>query len=141
MSYIPEHLRQQVIERANNCCEYCLLPLDDDYVRPEVDHIIAIKHRGATTEENLCLSCIDCNRHKGSDLGSIDSVTHDFAFLYNPRHDRWAEHFRLQDEAIEPLTPQGRVTVFLLRMNEPLRVLERTALIKINRYPCRPHEL
>jgi len=42
----------------------------------------------------------------------------------------------LNGAIVEPLTPEGRVTVFLLRLNAPERVAERELLIGLNRYPC-----
>jgi 5-methylcytosine-specific restriction endonuclease McrA len=50
---IPVGIQRQVIERAKNRCEYCRLHEDDASLRHEVDHIIAEKHGGATTLENL----------------------------------------------------------------------------------------
>ncbi len=139
MTYIPEVLRRSVLARAKNCCEYCLIPQESKLFTFEVDHIIAEKHRGATQEDNLCLSCLDCNRYKGSDFASFDPDTGTVALLFNPRRDQWREHFRLDGAVIQPLTPQGRVTVFLLHLNEEVRVSERAALIEAERYP--PPEL
>jgi len=136
-SYIPEVLRRLVTERANACCEYCLLGADDNFFPHEVDHIIAEKHRGKTEEANLCLSCFDCNRYKGSDIGSVDIVTDRLTSLFHPRRQRWTDHFRLNGALIEPLTPEGRVTVYLLRLNDDERVAKRTELIELGRYPCR----
>jgi hypothetical protein len=139
MTYIPEAFRRTVISRAQNCCEYCLIPQESKLFAFEVDHIIAEKHRGTTQEDNLCLSCLDCNRAKGSDFASFDPETGEVALLFNPRRDRWHEHFRLDEAVIEPLTPQGRVTVFLLHLNDEPRLSERAALIEAERYP--PPEL
>jgi 5-methylcytosine-specific restriction endonuclease McrA len=93
MTHIPEALRRQVIARARGCCEYCLIHQDDVLAAHEVDHILAEKHRGATILENLCLSCLRCNRHKGSDFASIDVDTGEVAMLFNPRTDQWTQHF------------------------------------------------
>jgi hypothetical protein len=79
-----------------------------------VDHIVAEKHRGTTTEDNLCFSCFDCNRHKGSDIASIDLDTGALTPLFYPRRDRWSEHFRLEGARIVPLTAVGRVTEYVL---------------------------
>jgi len=135
MTYIPEALRRQVAARANNCCEYCLIPQDSSLFTLEVDHIVAEKHRGATVVSNLCLSCFDCNRCKGSDVASFDPDTDEIALLFNPRRDRWADHFQLSGAEIEPLTPAGRVTVFLLQMNDEARLSDRAALMAAGRYP------
>ena len=135
MSYIPDALREQVIRRARGCCEYCLIHQDDGLYAHEVDHIIPEKHRGETTLENLCLACLDCNRHKGSDFASFDPDTGQIGLLFNPRRQQWADHFRLDGERILPLTPEGRVTVFVLKLNDELRIRERRALIEAQRYP------
>ncbi|GIK62504.1 MAG: hypothetical protein BroJett018_02980 [Chloroflexota bacterium] len=137
MSYIPEQLRRFVMERASYCCEYCLIGQEDYIWGHEVDHIIAEKHRGKTSEENLCYSCLNCNRHKGSDFASFDPETDEVAFLFNPRRDKWNDHFRLEGARIIPLTPQGRVTVFLLDLNNDEILDERELLIKSRRYPCK----
>jgi 5-methylcytosine-specific restriction endonuclease McrA len=54
----------------------------------EVDHIISVKHEGATTAENLAYACAFCNRNKGSDIGSVDPHSGNFVRFFNPRMDR-----------------------------------------------------
>jgi HNH endonuclease len=49
-------LRRQVVERAGNCCEYCLLPQELAASTPQVDHVIAEKHGGQTVIEKLAMS-------------------------------------------------------------------------------------
>jgi hypothetical protein len=109
---------------------------DDSFYPHEVDHIISMKHRGETITDNLCLSCLECNRHKGSDIASIDLETGHVTLLFNPRRDNWNDHFRLDGAGVIPLTPQGRVTEFLLDMNSPEQLTKRTELIALKRYPC-----
>ena len=65
-------LRKMVRVRADNRCEYCLFPEESALVPFEVDHILAIKHGGKAVPENLAWCCALCNRHKGSDIASID---------------------------------------------------------------------
>lgn len=137
MTYIDSELRRAVVNRAGNCCEYCLLSQDDYPFTFHIEHIIAEKHRGKTVADNLCLSSPDCNVYKGSDISSVDEVSGEIAPLYNPRKHHW-HHFRLNGAEIEPLTPEGRVTVFLLRLNSPERITERSLLIQLGRYPCLP---
>lgn len=76
-TYISATLRRTVSDRAQNCCEYCLIPEMLALASHQVDHIIAEKHGGATTTENLALSCPLCNQAKGSDIASIDPDTGD----------------------------------------------------------------
>lgn len=61
----------------------------------EIDHIIAEKHGGCTEAENLALSCTLCNKHKGSDIASVDPETGEIVPLYNPRQKKWNEHLWL----------------------------------------------
>ena len=136
MTYIPEALRRQVIERASECCEYCLLPQTVSLYTHEVDHIIAEKHRGETVLENLCLACLECNRAKGSDFGSFDPETGEITLLYNPRQQSWEEHFRLDGARIVPLSAEGRVTAFVLKLNDEIRVRARQSLLEAGKYPC-----
>jgi hypothetical protein len=135
MTYIPDALRQRVIERAQNCCEYCRIHQRDSLYTHEIDHIIPEKHRGTTTADNLCLSCLDCNRSKGSDFASFDPDTNIIVSLFNPRIEIWSEHFRLENVYIAPLTAQGRVTVFVLKLNDSWRVQNRKDLMEIGHYP------
>lgn len=93
--YVPAELRRQVRERSGYRCEYCLLHEDDSFLPHEPDHIIAVKHRGETTEGNLAWTCFVCNRGKGSDIASVDDVTGAIVRLYNPRTDTWEEHMVL----------------------------------------------
>ena len=125
MAYISDALRRLVIERAAQACEYCLLPNALSFYPHEVDHVIAIKHQGQTTAENLAYACWRCNRFKGSDLGSFDPQTGDFAFLFNPRAQVWAEHFSLSQGEIIGRSPEGRTTALLLKFNTAERIQER----------------
>ena len=128
-TYIPSALRVLVSDRANNACEYCLIPEIAVLAPLEIDHVIAEKHGGQTVEDNLALACSICNKHKGSDLASIDPKNGEIVRLYHPRCDPWAKHFRLaQNGEIKPLSPIGRVTAKLLQMNQPNRIQERGLL-------------
>jgi hypothetical protein len=129
-------LREQVRERANNRCEYCLIHQEHDafYVFP-VDHVIARQHDGPSQLDNLCLSCFRCNSHKGPNIASIDPVTGSLTSLFHPREDDWDEHFEWDGALIIGRTPRGRATVKLLTMNHPDYVLLREALIEEGEFP------
>ena len=134
-SYIPAALRQLVVERAAGRCEYCRFRQDASFLSFEIDHVISEKHGGATAAENLALACVFCNSFKGTDLGSLDPATGRLTAFFNPRTRAWDEHFRVEDDGtLQPHTPEGRVTVAILRMNDPERVLERQLLLQIGRY-------
>lgn len=125
MTYVSAALRREVMERAGSRCEYCLLPAEVAFYPHEVDHVIAEKHGGVTDIDNLAFACWRCNRQKGSDLTSFDPQTQKLSPLFNPRTQIWSEHFAYEGERITGLTPEGRTTVTLLRLNSEDRLIER----------------
>jgi hypothetical protein len=132
---ISPEIRQIVVRRANNVCEYCLIAEEDAFFRHQVEHIISRKHGGLSELENLALACVFCNRYKGSDIASLIPETSELVRFYNPRADRWREHFRLNGVMIEPLTEIGEATVRILQINHDDQILERQVLVRRNRYP------
>jgi hypothetical protein len=136
-SYVSPELRRAVARRADGICEYCLIHGDDTFFGCEVDHVISEKHGGPTEPDNLAFACYACNRRKGSDIGSVVPESGAFTRFFNPRLDRWADHFALTDEAllIEPRSEIGTVTARILGLNDLDRQLEREALHAAGRYP------
>ena len=129
-TYVPAALREQVRQRAAGRCEYCLMPESHTLAPHEVDHVIAEKHGGPTEADNLALSCALCNKHKGTDLTSIDPDTGDVVPLFHPRRDRWGDHFQLSAGRVVPLTATARATGRLLQLNYAERIAERELLIE-----------
>ncbi|MBL8165577.1 MAG: HNH endonuclease [Anaerolineae bacterium] len=136
MTYIPAKLREQVIDRAGGCCEYCRVSQEYSDVSFHIEHIIAISHGGKTLALNLALSCLRCNLLKGTNIAAADPLTDEPTFLFHPRRHHWNEHFQLNGPVIEPLTAEGRATVFVLRLNDQERIEQRTLLLYFDRYPC-----
>ena len=132
---VSENLRVRLAERAFRVCEYCLVHEDDLYHGCEVEYIRSVKHDGADVKENLAIVCFHCIRHKGSDLGSIAGTSGVLTRFFNPRIDRWSEHFQEHDGGIDGLTEIGEVTVRILEFNHPERVARRRALAEVGRYP------
>jgi HNH endonuclease len=130
-TYVPASLRRTISEQAHGCCEYCLQPEIFAFSPHEIDHVIAEKHGGETVEDNLALACKLCNTFKGSDIASVDPLTHEIIPLYNPRRDRWEEHFQLDGVALTPLTSRARTTIRLLQLNRSDRLEERQLWIGI----------
>ena len=124
-----------VWRRAGRCCEYCRISQHCDESTFEIDHIISRKHGGATGAGNLALSCMSCNSFKGSDIGGLDLATRRLAPLFNPRRHKWARHFRWVGGLLIGRTPIGRVTIFVLNINDPLRVALRESLIAEGLFP------
>ena len=133
---IPAALRALVHQRAGGCCEYCRIHEDDVLAPHEPDHIVAEQHGGPTTADNLAFSCYHCNRHKGTNLASVDPATCQSVFLFHPRRDNWKEHFKLEGARIVPLTASGRATAALLNFNARARLEFREILTLVGRFPC-----
>jgi hypothetical protein len=56
------------------------------YYPHEADDVIAEKHGGATSLENLAWACFYCNRFKGSDLASVEYLCE----LFRQTCPQWA---------------------------------------------------
>lgn len=124
-------LRSRVAERASYRCEYCKLHRDHQPSVPlQIEHIVAKQHRKDDSPENLALACLRCNLHKGTNLTGIDPETGKVTLLFNPRVNAWSDHFVLSGGYVLGLTPVGRTTALLFRMNTPDRVELRLELQK-----------
>jgi hypothetical protein len=103
--------------------------------RFHIDHVIARQHGGADKIENLALACLRCNRHKGPNIAGIDPADGSVVTLFNPRKDRWSDHFQWHGPELHGLTAVGRTTIAALRINHPDRVLVREALMDEGVFP------
>ena len=81
--------------------------------------------------------CVFCNSFKGSDISGIDPKTGKLTALYNPRRHKWTRHFYWQDAHLIGHTAVGRVTITVLRINDPFRVELREMLIEERVFPPR----
>jgi hypothetical protein len=126
MAYVAPQLREQVIQRARGCCEYCktqqLIVID-----MAIDHIIPEVAGGATTEDNLCFCCNGCNTYKQAFQTGTDPDTGSDTPLFNPRVDSWDEHFRWNRDKTQILgrTGVGRATINRLNINREIAVRAR----------------
>ena len=115
---MTEAVRHLVRQRAKHRCEYCQLHQDDSPLAAlHIEHIRPIKHGGTDALENLCLACIDCNLHKGTNLTGIDPETDEITPLFHPRRDNWDEHFIWNGIRIAGRTAVGRATIRVLYLN------------------------
>jgi 5-methylcytosine-specific restriction endonuclease McrA len=126
MSNIPDALRDQVIKRANGYCEYCQAEMEI-IIFINIDHIQPESEGGKTTEDNLCLTCPTCNNAKSAHQTGIDPTTNTVHSLFNPRIQRWSDHFQWNATftQITGKTAVGRATINRLEMNRPLMLAAR----------------
>jgi hypothetical protein len=59
-------------------------------------------------------------------------MTQQICSLYHTRNDLWTDHFQWSDDAlrIEGITPTGRATIALLRVNRP-QVMNLRLILKL----------
>lgn len=136
--YIPLTLRQAVIKRAFERCEYCWSPSAYSPEIFEVEHIQPLSSGGSTELPNLALSCPACNRFKGNLQEALDPETGQLVPIFNPRLDSWFEHFTWNSNfvLIEGLTQTGRATISTLHINRPAVQRFRAALFAVGLHPA-----
>jgi hypothetical protein len=89
----------------------------DPFYSFHIEHVIPKQHGGTDNLANLALACHHCNTHKGPNLAGIDPNTGKMEPLFNPRMQRWEDHFEMREVWVAGLTPTGRTTVRVLEMN------------------------
>lgn len=120
--------RRTVRERAGGRCEYCRLPEASFPATFHIEHVVPRQHGGGEDLGNLALACPLCNCLKGANLSAIDPETGAIVLLFDPRRDRWEDHFGLQGHELRGRSPTGRATVRLLAMNDEQRQTLRREL-------------
>lgn len=129
--------RQAIVERAQGCCEYCWSQARYATQSFSVEHIVPRSKGGATTLDNLALSCQGCNNHKYNKTEGFDPVNQSVVRLYHPRSDQWGDHFAWSDDytLILGITPVGRATVEALQLNRSGVVNLRRILYQVGEHP------
>lgn len=135
MTEIPSHLRSRVVARAAGRCEYCGLAQIGQEATFHVDHVVPVVANGPTEVENLALACVSCSLRKGHRQTAVDPETGREVRLLDPRRDEWTEHLRWEGVEVRGLTPTGRATVELLRLNRPLILAIREEEMARGRHP------
>jgi hypothetical protein len=93
-----------------------------------IEHIVPQSSGGPDTADNLALACPSCNLGKSDRVRVTDPETQQEVELFNPRTDRWADHFAWdEDWRMVALTAIGRATIAALNLNHPRRVRIREA--------------
>ncbi|MCL4265946.1 MAG: HNH endonuclease [Anaerolineae bacterium] len=137
-SHIPEKVRQKVREAASHRCGYCLSPQHLVMARLEIEHIVPLSKGGTNEELNLWLACPICNRHKADQTEAVDPETNQIIPLFNPRSQRWHEHFAWSEGGLKIVgkTATGRATVMALYLaDDPDALLVRSYWIQAGWHP------
>jgi len=132
---IPGALRRMVIQRARKRCEYCRLAQAGQEAAFQIDHVRPIADKGETKEDNLALACVSSSLRKGARRAGRDPASGREVALYNPRRQDWLSHFKWRGNRVMGVTPTGRATVELLKMNRALVVAIRAEERLLGRHP------
>jgi hypothetical protein len=124
---------RRVHQRADNRCGI----VRRHSVMGQAMHVEHIHPDGPDVLENLCLSCPSCNLSKARATSAPDPDTDETVPLFNPRIQRWSEHFewRQNGQVLRGLTPAGRATIVRLRMNQPRLVEARSIWVLAGIHP------
>jgi hypothetical protein len=103
----------------------------------EFEHIIPQVVGGKAIRENLWLACRCCNQFKVDNTHAVDPQTGESVPLFNPRTQRWVQHFAWSSDGIQiiGLTPHGRATVVTLHLNHEAIVETRSFWVEAGWWP------
>lgn len=141
-SHISLDLRQLVMQDAGHRCGYCRSDELLTGIPLSIEHILPVVLGGATTRDNLWLSCRPCNELKGAQVEASDPETDEVVPLFNPRTQPWAEHFAWSEEGTQMLglTPVGRATIAAFHLNRPMLVSARRRWVLVGWHPPREED-
>ncbi|WP_287129282.1 HNH endonuclease [Candidatus Cyanaurora vandensis] len=112
--------RQRIRQRANFLCEYCHSSEEASASLFTFDHLLPQSLGGPDSEANLALACHRCNGRRYNFTDGLDPETQTTVPLFNPRQNKWPEHFywSADGQKILSRTPIGRATIERLDMND-----------------------
>jgi hypothetical protein len=139
--YVPDAVKARVRAQAGDRCGYCLSPQHLVLGWLEIEHLVPSAEGGSDDEENLWLACRLCNNYKATQTDALDPVTEERVPLFNPRAQRWSEHFAWSEDGTRILgrTPCGRATIIALQLNHWIAVLVRSHWVLAGWHP--PHAI
>jgi HNH endonuclease len=135
--YISVELQRRIRTLFANCCAYCRTAEHLTVTTFEFEHIVPRSGGGETTFDNLCLACPSCNRYKAVRQTGFDTGTQQDVSLFHPHDQLWTDHFAWDEFKTQliGLTPVGRATIAVLKMNRPQLVRVRKMWVKMGEHP------
>lgn len=105
-----------------------------------VEHIVPCSLGGTSESDNLAWACPSCNLHKSNRTEVVIPGTNATVTLFNPRRDRWDEHFRWDGYLVGGVTLVGQATIEALLLNHERRIRIRQAEALFNLFPPAGHQ-
>jgi HNH endonuclease len=134
---LPDDLRERLVLQAGYRCGYCRSSQQIMGIRLILDLLRPRARGGTDDEENLWPCCLPCNGFKQARTQARDPASGVVVALFNPRSQRWGEHFQWEDggRRIGGLTATGRATAAALQLNRAELVEARTLWIAAGWHP------
>lgn len=128
-------LELAVEQRAGGRCEYCRMHQSLQGASFHVEHATPRSKGGSDGLDNLAWACPSCNLRKSDRTAAVDPDVGITAPLFNPRRDRWDQHFTWLEYQVFGVTSIGRATVTALEFNAPRRLLIRQVELAFGLFP------
>lgn len=128
-------IQRQVRQRAAERCEYCRMHESLQGATFHIEHVVPRSRGGNSRPENLAWACPRCNLCKSDRVEVPDPESGQLVPLFNPRVERWVDHFQWIDHRAVPLTAIGRATAAALDFNHPRRIRIRQAEETFDLFP------
>ena len=113
---LNKSIREQARHRSNYACEYCGITETDTGGLLTIDHFRPKSKGGTDNIDNLIYCCNRCNSYKHNYYPEDENSPK----IWNPREESFSQHFFLLDNgSLKSLTPVGKTTIQLLRLNRP----------------------
>jgi len=109
---IVNAIRDNLLFRAGYKCEYCHRVLLN--ASWQIEHIKPQSKGGTDHPRNLAVACSRCNLNKREATEGKDYVTGKQTRLFNPRRDKWENHFGVVAGQIVGHSLVGRATARLI---------------------------
>lgn len=129
-------IARTVEQRAAGRCEYCRMHQSLQGATFHVEHIVPRSLGGTSELANLAWACPSCNLHKSNRVDVVVSGARATVRLFNPRIDRWQDHFRWEGFCVVGLTPVGEATIDALELNHERRIRIRQAEALFDLFPA-----
>jgi hypothetical protein len=140
MGRFSAKVERTVTRRAGGRCEYCHFPEAAAELPFHIDHIIAEKHGGSNDAANLAWACFSCNMRKGPNIAGFDPADGKLTRLFQPRSDKWMEHFEWHGAWLHGKTAVGRATIAVLGINDEDDVAVRQTLMAGGQFDSKTKE-
>ncbi len=128
-------IREAVIKRAKNRCEYCQMHQSLQGGTFHVEHVVPRSRGGLSELDNLAWAYISCNLHKSDRSELLSPDGNSSIRFFSPRIDAWSEHFAWDDYEVVAKSEIGQATITSLHLNDARRIKVRQAEQMFDLFP------